>query len=60
MAGQGEPQALPGHPRIVIFVNLNRNLTGQLGSYCKLTQPTGALARPRGGSQVASSSGSSS
>ena len=43
-----EPQALPRPPRIVIFVNLNRNLIGKLGSYCKLTQPTGDLACPRG------------
>ena len=29
----------------VVFVNLNRNLTGQLGTYCKLTKPMWAIFR---------------
>ena len=35
-----------GFPEIVFCVNLNRNLTGQLGAYCKLTEPNWPLSRP--------------
>ena len=34
------PHGHPWLPRMVFCVNLNRNLTGQLGTYCKLTEPT--------------------
>ena len=33
------PHGHPWLPKMVFCVNLNRNLTGQLGTYCKLTEP---------------------
>ena len=33
------PRAAPWLPQTVVCVNLNRNLTGQSGTYCKLTEP---------------------
>ena len=33
------PHGPPWLPQMVFCVNLNRNLTGQLGTYCKLTEP---------------------
>ena len=40
----GSPRCSPGPLRIVIFIYLKRNPTGQLGSYCKLTQAIRAIS----------------
>ena len=59
-------RAAPWLPQTVFCVNLNRNLIGQLGTYCKLTEPiwpfsgfkpplgtfVAARAMPRAGEKV--------